>query len=287
MGRKMSPKAKKRLKILLILLAVFIVLTAWGFMMKTVRYKVKTDKLNTELRIVFISDLHNCFYGGTDQSGIIDEVHDAAPDLVIFGGDVIDMWGGTEYALTLMRKLSSEYPCFYSPGNHEEMRSDIDDFYAKAREICPLLIGQDYADITVNGQDIRLFGAINANACYKYSTQLQECFDALDDKHYNILVAHQPEDINSYLGEGCDTHDMSFDLILSGHAHGGQWRLPKLLDQGLYAPGQGLFPKYTTGMYKYGDTVHIISRGLAKPLRMIFIPRIFNRPELSVIDINR
>ena len=80
--------------------------------------------------------------------------------------------------------------------------------------------------------------------------------------------------------------EKDFDLILSGHAHGGQWRLPKILDQGLYAPEQGIFPKYTTGMYQYGDTVHIISRGLARPMRMIFIPRIFNRPELSIIDIN-
>ncbi|MCR4796125.1 MAG: metallophosphoesterase [Ruminococcus sp.] len=287
MGKKLSPKAKKRLRFWLIILAVLIALTAWGFMMKTVRYKVKTDKLDKGLRIVFISDLHNCFYGGPDQSGIIDAVHDAAPDLVVFGGDVIDMWGGTKHALTLIKALSSEYPCCYSPGNHEEMRSDVEDFYNKVRQMCPVLIGEDHADMTINGQDIRLFGAINANVCYKYSTQLQECFDSLDEEHYNILVAHQPEDIDFYLGNSVDTHDMDFDLILSGHAHGGQWRIPKLLDQGLYAPQQGLFPLYTTGMYKYGKTVHIISTGLARPLRMIFIPRIFNRPELSVIDINR
>ena len=286
MGKKLSPKTKKKLKILLILFVIYVILTAWGYVMQTVKYKVKSDKLDKGLRIVFISDLHNCFYGGTDQSALIERVHDAAPDIVVFGGDVIDMWGGTEHALTLMRALSSEYPCFYSPGNHEEMRSDIEDFYNEVRTICPVLMGEDHADITVNGQDIRLFGAINAQVCYKYSTQLQECFDDLDNEHYNILVAHQPEDIDYYLGEGFNT-DKDFDLILSGHAHGGQWRIPKLLDQGLYAPQQGLFPKYTTGMYHYGDTVHIISRGLARPLRMIFIPRIFNRPEFSVIDINR
>ena len=81
-------------------------------------------------------------------------------------------------------------------------------------------------------------------------------------------------------------YDKGFDLVLSGHAHGGQWRLPKLLDQGLYAPDQGIFPKYTSGQYSYDSTTHIISRGLARPVRMIFIPRIFNRPELSVIKIN-
>ena len=285
MGKKLSQKAKKRLRILLILLIVFVLLTAWGYVMQTVSYKVKSDKLDKGLRIVFISDLHNCFYGGTDQSGIIDEVNKASPDIVIFGGDVIDAWSGTKYALSLMKKLSSKYPCFYSPGNHEEMRDDKDTFYAEVSKICPLLAG-DHSDITVNGQNIRVFGAIDSVAWGKHTTQLQECFDALDDDRYNILIAHQPEQIDSYLGEGFNT-DKDFDLILSGHAHGGQWRIPKILDQGLYAPDQGIFPKYTTGMYHYDDTVHIISRGLAKPLRMIFIPRIFNHPELSIIDINR
>ena len=280
----MSKKAKKRL-IIAAVFAVLCALSAWGFALKPVNYSVSAKKLDKGMRIVFISDLHNCFYGNTDNSKLIKEVRRSEPDIVVFGGDVIDMWGGTEHALDLMKALSIEYPCFYSPGNHEEMRGDIDEFYEAARKICPLIVGKDYADITVNGQDIRLLGAINATSCYSYSTQLEECFENIDDNRYNILIAHQPEDIDYYLGKDSDS-EKSFDLILSGHAHGGQWRLPKILDQGLYAPEQGMFPKYTTGIYHYEDTTHIISRGLARPMRMIFIPRIFNRPELSIIDIN-
>ena len=107
----MSKKARKRL-ILLIILLIAALLSAWGFTMKTVYYKVKTNKLDKGVRIIFISDLHNCFYGGTDQSALIDAVHEASPDIVIFGGDAIDMWGGTEHALKLMTELSKEYPCF-------------------------------------------------------------------------------------------------------------------------------------------------------------------------------
>ena len=125
---------------------------------------------------------------------------------------------------------------------------------------------------------IRISGIIDNTAYGEKASQLEEVIAAVDDDYYNILLSHQPEQIDSLL-EG------KFDLILSGHAHGGQWRIPKILDQGLYAPDQGIFPDYTTGMYVYGDTVHIISTGLAKPLRMIFIPRIFNRPEFSVINI--
>lgn len=280
----MSKKARKRLIIVIVLL-ILCALSAWGFAMKPVYYNVSSDKLDTGVRIVFISDLHNCFYGNTDQSKLIEAVNDEQPDIVVFGGDVIDMWGGTEYALKLMRALSESYPCFYTPGNHEGMRDDTDEFYEQVRSICPILLGEGER-ISVNGQDICLYGVLDDTACGKKATQLDECFDALDNSCYNILIAHQPEQIDSYLGK--DRNDgKSFDLILSGHAHGGQWRLPKLLDQGLYAPEQGIFPDYTTGMYTYGDTVHIISRGLARPLRMIFIPRIFNRPELSVIDINK
>lgn len=276
----MSKKAKKRLVIAAVF-AILCGLSAWGFALKPVNYSVGTKKLDKGMRIVFISDLHNCFYGNTDNSKLIDEVHKAEPDMVVFGGDVIDMWGGTEYALNLMSALSAEYPCVYTPGNHEGMRDDTEEFYEKARSICPVLMG-DMKEFSINGQDIRFYGVVDSVQWGKKKTQLEECIDELDDKYYNILLLHQPEQIDDCFGSDGN----GFDLVLSGHAHGGQWRLPKILEQGLYAPDQGIFPKYTTGIYHIDDTTHIISRGLARPMRMIFIPRIFNRPELSIIDIN-
>lgn len=276
----MSKKVKKRL----VIAAVFVILcglSAWGFALKPVNYSFSTEKLDKGMRIVFISDLHNCFYGNTDNSKLIDEVHKAEPDMVVFGGDVIDMWGGTEYALNLMSALSAEYPCVYTPGNHEGMRDDTEEFYEKVRSICPVLMG-DMKEFSINGQDIRFYGVVDSVQWGKKKNQLEECIDELDDKYYNILLLHQPEQIDDCFG----SDGKGFDLVLSGHAHGGQWRLPKILEQGLYAPDQGIFPKYTTGIYHIDDTTHIISRGLARPMRMIFIPRIFNRPELSIIDIN-
>ena len=278
-------RIKKRLLIFAVILLILTALSAWGFAMKPVYYSVKSDKLDKGLKIVFISDLHNCFYGGTDNSKLIDEVNKAEPDMVIFGGDVLDAWGGTKYALSLMSYMSEKYPCCYTPGNHEQMRSDTKEFYEEVRKICPVILGT-YKEFTLKGQDIRVYGILDSITWGKKATQINECFNTLDDDYYNILVAHQPEQIESYLGKDIGL-EKSFDLILSGHAHGGQWRIPKLLDQGLYAPDQGIFPDYTTGMYRYGDSVHIISRGLARPLRMIFIPRIFNRPELSVISIGK
>lgn len=269
---------KKKLMIAAVTAAAVILLNAWGFAMKTEHYTLSSEKLSGGLRIVFVSDLHNCFYGGTDQSGIIEKIDSEHPDIVIFGGDVIDFKGGTKYALRLMRDMKSKYRCFYSPGNHEELFDDEQGFYKKveALEINVLTGGWETAE--VDGQSVRIYGAQNA-----YSDEFDSCVRdaAAHTDTYNILVVHQPEQVKGMLEGGSSP----FDLVLSGHAHAGQWRIPKLLDQGLYAPDQGLFPKYTNGMYSYGSSSHLISRGLARPLRMIFIPRIFNRPELSVIEI--
>ena len=93
--------------------------------------------------------------------------------------------------------------------------------------------------------------------------------------HIALVVREYDEAIQFY------TEKLNFDLILTGHAHGGQWRIPFLVN-GLFAPDQGFFPDYAGGMYKYNDTVQIVSRGLCKS---DFVPRIFNPPELVVIDV--
>lgn len=278
----MSKKAKKRLIIVIILLVIGLTIDICGNILRTVDYDVNTDKLKKDLNIVFISDLHNCFYGGTDQSTLWKAIDDAEPDMILFGGDVIDAWSGTEHALSLMQEVNEKYPCAYAPGNHEVMRSDTEEFYAEVEKLgIDVLLGK-CSELEVNGEKVYVYGVLDCLEYGQNGTQLENVYDMLDEDCYNILLAHQPEQIDELLGDG----SKSFDLILSGHAHGGQWRIPYILDQGLYAPDQGLFPDYTNGIYTYGDTTHIISRGLAKPPRMIFIPRIFNRPELSVIHVH-
>lgn len=278
----MSKKAKKRLIIVIVLLIIGIVIDIWGFLLRTIKYDVDTRKLKKDLKIVFISDLHNCFYGGTDQSQLWDAITGAEPDLVLFGGDVIDMLGSHKYALRIMKMVKDKYPCAYAPGNHEDSRDDKEEFYDEVRALgIDVLLGEKY-EADINGEKVCIYGVLDRLAYGKNGTQLENVYDMLDENCYNILLAHQPEQIKELLGDG----SKNFDLILSGHAHGGQWRIPHILDQGIYAPDQGLFPDYTGGIYTYGNTTHIVSLGLARPLRMIFIPRIFNRPELSVITVH-
>ena len=258
---------KKFIRLTVVFL-IIVILYAWGFTMKTEFYSVNSGK-NNSLRIVFISDLHNCTYGGKDQSGIIRKIDENKPDLVLFGGDVIDTQGDTENALTLMKATAEKYPCAYSAGNHEEWRDDLNEFYKDVENLGIPVLDDNNTDFVINDKKIRVYGVVDS---YNIKGLPQT-----DDDYYNILLLHQPEQFPQFTEY--------FDLILSGHAHGGQWRLPVILEQGLYAPNQGLFPDYTNGKYEYGKCTHIISRGLARPLRMIFIPRIFNRPEISVIDI--
>lgn len=288
----MSKKIKKRIAAC-IALFVIIILYIWGFTMQTVRFNVSSDKISSGLKIVFISDLHNCFYGGSDQSALMEEIENENPDLVLFGGDIVDQYGGVDNALTIMELAAEKYPCCYTPGNHEQLRSDIEEFYVQAEETGVTILEGDSAEFTLNGQEVRVYGVLDAYEWGQSATQLEEFLADLEDGYYNILLAHQPEQYYEYLGlspnpvvlyESLWVED-SFDLILSGHAHGGQWRIPGILDQGVYAPDQGIRPQYTNGMYEYGKSVHIISKGLARPLRMIFIPRIFNRPEFTVIEI--
>lgn len=278
----MTKKVKKRIAFFIALFAV-ILLYCWGFALKCEEYEINSDKISSPVKLVFISDLHNCFYGGSDQSGIIDKIDEIQPDAVLFGGDVIDQYGSTKYSLTLMKSTAEKYPCFYTPGNHEEMRDDIDSFCAEVDKLNIHRLEGQGAEFTVKGQKIRVYGVLDAYTMGRDKTQLEDCLDALDGSCYNILLAHSPEQYTEYFDF---SREVQFDLVLSGHAHGGQWRIPGILEQGLYAPDQGIFPDYTNGQFSYGDSVHIISRGLARPLRMIFIPRIFNRPELSVISIN-
>ena len=276
---------KKKHKTLLIILsaavALNVILNTFGNALETVHYTLISDKIEQQVRIVFITDLHSCTYGGDDQSEIWEEIHSAQPDIVLFGGDIVDYQGETENTLQFMKRVGEEYPCAYSAGNHEEMRKDTNTVFADIAALgIPVLHG-DYKDLTVKEQTIRIFGIIDA--C-NHPDQLEQCCRSLDADKYGILLAHQPEQLDDIIAAS-ENEKAHFDLVLSGHAHGGQWQIPHLLDQGLFAPDQGLFPAFTNGQRENSGTVQIVSRGLAKPLRMILIPRIFNRPELSIIDI--
>ncbi|MBP5605917.1 MAG: hypothetical protein J6X60_10320, partial [Ruminiclostridium sp.] len=137
-----------------------------------------------------------------------------------------------------------------------------------------LTLDNNVSELTVSGTTINITGIDSA----LFKEQLQRASDVISPDRFTLLLNHYPEDFPNISKKG-------FDLILSGHAHGGQWRLPGILPNGVLSPGEGFFPKYTNGIYEEYGSEMIVSRGLARSPRDIIIPRIFNRPEIVFITI--
>ncbi len=249
------------------------------------KYVVESDKIENRIRIALISDLHSCQYGEKQQE-LIEAVDAQHPDLILMTGDIFDdaiSDANTEYFL---QGIAEKYPCYYVTGNHEYW-SGSTHFHEKMNLLeqhhVNILSGT-WETITVQEETINLCGVDDPDAyliaptanpnTQHFTEQLNQVKMASENGYYTILLSHRPEYFDLYVD--------SFDLVLCGHAHGGQWRIPGLLN-GLYAPDQGLFPKYAGGDYQGGNTTMIVSRGLARESTRI--PRFYNWSELVVIDL--
>ena len=256
------------LKILGALAAVFFILSAISFPLRTVRYTLVSRKVSKKVRIVQISDLHSCSYG-KDMKNLINAVDAAEPDIIVLTGDIFDNRTDNKNSDTLLKAIAKKYLCYYVSGNHEYWGNMWDTFSSRA---------ESFGVTVLQGENVDIDGITICGASAKsdIGDSVKVCADNADTDSFNVLLAHFPEKIDFYRSFG------KFDLVLSGHAHGGQWRLPPFIN-GLYAPGQGLFPKYAGGRYDFDDTTFIVSRGLSRTME--HFPRIFNNPELVVIDI--
>ena len=276
-------KNKKTLLIFLSAVLIFVfALSVLSSKMKTVYYEIESQKVEKPFRIVFISDLHSCSYGENGVSEIVDEVRAQNPDVVLFGGDMFDSRRMPEdNAVALMKILGSEFNCFYSTGNHE-VRHEKLDYYKEIAASCGIKVldgTHTKAALSALSTEPDFYGFDDATAYGDFYDQLSNIEETAQNYHFensfNVLLIHRPEYFEHYA-------ELGFDLVLCGHAHGGQWRIPGLLN-GFYAPGQGLFPKFAGGLYEKNGTTMIVSRGLARESTPL--PRIFNNPELIVIDI--
>lgn len=272
--------SKKRCIVTSIIIVLIIILCILAFdtRIKVQTYSISSDKLSSDIRIVLITDLHSCEYGD-GESELIEAIDSQKPDVIMLGGDICDDVVPDDNAEALLKGISNKYPCYYVTGNHEYWSDHIDKilnmFYTYGVEV----LNGTSDTLLINGQFINICGITDPDAAYselETDDQLKSLKNIGNNGYYTILLAHRPELIDSYA-------EYNFDLILCGHAHGGQWRLPGIIN-GLYAPNQGIFPKYAGGLYNVESSVMIVSRGLAKESTRI--PRIFNRPELVVINLN-
>lgn len=273
-------KTWNKKKICIIAVIILLLIFACDMRLKTVVYTMETDELDTPVRLVLITDLHSCYYG-KEQNVLIRAVEEQNPDIVLLGGDIFDDNLSYENAETTIKYLSENYPCYYVTGNHEYWSEDISTILNIVDSYGITILEGDCDTIDIDGQTINICGVDDPDVtsytknAKSMPDQLTEALEQAEPDCYTILLSHRPEYAETYMR-------YDFDLVLSGHAHGGQWRIPGILN-GLYAPNQGLCPKYAGGLYEFEQGTMIVSRGLARESTLA--PRIFNRPELIVIDL--
>ena len=277
---KTNDKKKKTAKIIIIVVCslsgLAILLTAWFFVPVTERFDLRSEGDPNTVRGVLITDLHSCYYG-KNMKNLIKRVDKENPEIIFLGGDIFDDKIDDDNTEIFLEDISKKYKCFYVSGNHEYWSNRCSEMKEKVRSMGITVLEGDCETITVNGKVIDVCGVDDPTQLYEreFIGQLDEAYAKTSDDHYKILLTHRPERTDVYT-------NYDFDLIMAGHAHAGQFRIP-FINRGLYAPNQGFFAEYINGCYELsnGSTL-IVSRGLARESTRA--PRFFNHPEIIVVD---
>lgn len=280
----MNKKTKRIILIIGILVGISIFLYLQNNLISITEVKITSSKIPSSFKgykILQISDLHNKKFGD-NQDVLIQKVKSINPDIIAITGDLIDSKSyDAEISMQIIRELVKEYPVYFVTGNHEKWSGKYNSLEKKLKKQHVTVLRNEHVIIQKGGHEINLLGiddpefntgdidegSIVKDAIVKAKIETQP-------DRYNVLLSHRPEFLEEYAEE-------KVDLVLSGHAHGGQVRLPFI--GGLVAPNQGILPKYTAGLYEQQNTSMIVSRGLGNSI----IPqRVFNRPEIVVVQLN-
>ncbi len=279
----------KKTKIIFFVLAgalmALILWTAWGNTALELNiYTITSDRLPEAFdgfRIAQISDLHNAELGEGNKK-LLALLRETEPDIIAVTGDLIDSSKtDVETALEFAEAAVEIAPCYYVTGNHEAWTPEYKKLKEGLVQAGVTVLENKQVELEREGEHITLLGVDDPAFQSNYMTpdsavitaELEKLVTKMDE--YTILLSHRPELFETYVSK-------NIDLVLSGHAHGGQFRLP--LVGGLAAPDQGLFPKYDAGIYTEGNTNMVVSRGIGNSI----IPfRFNNRPEVILIELQK
>ena len=281
------PAKKRKSIILAVVAAILFALIAWIIWGNTAlelnTYTVTSARLPEcfdGYRIAHVSDLHNAEMG-KDNEKLLSMLRDADPDMIAITGDLIDSRNtDIEVALQFVREAVKIAPCYYVTGNHEARISEYDELKEAMKAAGVTVLEDARTEISLEGKTITLIGVNDPSYQTDYlfgdsetvmNTKLEELNTENDG--FTVLLSHRPELFDAYTDHG-------MDLVLSGHAHGGQFRLPFI--GGLVAPNQGLFPEYDAGIYTENNTNMLVSRGVGNSILPF---RINNRPEVILIEL--
>ncbi len=286
----MRKRLTKKTKIILCMLSAIIfalfIWTIWGNTALTVsNIKISSSHIPAAFsgfRIAQVSDLHNAEFG-KNNTELLKLLSESRSDIIVITGDLIDAnHTDVGIALGFAQESVRIAPTYYVTGNHEAASPQYDTLKAGLEEAGVIVLEDEAISLERNGETITLLGLGDPDFTVKgdmfgetsamVSTKLRNLID--DESRYTILLSHRPELFETYTDGG-------IDLVFSGHAHGGQFRLPFI--GGLAAPNQGLFPQYDAGLYTDGGTSMVVSRGIGNSI----IPfRFNNRPEIVLVELN-
>lgn len=300
---------KQRGRVVILILLIFVLVTVvQNYSIMLTEYEVQTDKWESDIKlnIVQLSDVH--FINNERQAiRLLELVTEAEPHMIAITGDLIDTPKYTEQlnenvandtdnpigqeTIDFCKALVEIAPTYLIYGNHE--MSLLDDpennaFMQALRQVGVEIINNEARLLDLGGNRINLLGVQDPSTLYKDAVYahkeldnkgkvkviLDDLYQEIDTANYTLVLCHRPEYFQLYT-----EYDM--DLLLAGHAHGGQFRLP-FIKEGLVAPGQGFFPDYTSGEYVSGDFTMIVSRGIGNSIIPV---RIFNTPEVVKITV--
>lgn len=279
----------KKQQLILVVLLLIVFLCVWIYISLhqskyglTVTQYSLTAEVAQEIRMVQLSDLHGMLFGEGNKE-LVEAVRAQVPDIIAMTGDMFSMDADKDQVndvCQLVRLLCEICPVYYALGNHEiaYMGAHSDDVLTLLEESGAIILEQTYSDILIGDQTIRIGGCYGYLLSRKYRDDTEQDFldEFLNTDSVTILLAHMPEGLLDY---NCiDAWDV--DLVLSGHTHGGQVRLP--LIGGLYDPEVGWFPEYEKGVFQRERSAVVVSAGLGSSTE---IPRFCNRPEIVVVDL--
>ena len=260
------------MKYALIILVVLLIVCGLPYRLGITRYHLSSARVKGELRICVMSDLHNDYYG-KDMEKILKPIEDFSPDLILIPGDMVGDYA-RQNAYKLLKALG-KYTTFYVTGNHEEYQKDPEGIISTVRSFGIHVPESTSEVLNIRGTEVEVGGIRCPHEVDKPTAE--EVKKIFRTDAYRILLSHRPHWADLY-GE-CGN-----DLTVTGHAHGGQWRIP-FTGQGIAAPNQGFFPKYTDGIIHLAHGELLISRGLVRHYHRI--PRLYNDPELIFLTVDK
>lgn len=282
---KKSNKKKLIIAILCVLLMGLLIWTIWDNMALEVNeYEITSNRIPKSFngfRIAQVSDLHNAEFG-EGNCKLIELLSQTHPDIIVLTGDLIDSrHTDIQIALDFCRSAIEIAPVYYINGNHEARVREYEDLKIGMEEAGIIILEDEKVQLELEGECITLVGIQDPSFTTDYlfgdaESTAAATLSALQNESdgYTVLLSHRPELFDVYVAS-------NIDLVFSGHAHGGQFRLPVI--GGLYAPNQGILPKYDAGLFSKDNTTMIVSRGVGNSIIPI---RFNNRPEIIVVTLN-